>query len=473
MAVLAAAIGLTACASTPDDVVNRPSGEGVVTPAVVDYSPTVSDIGALLYMLSHPGVDVVAVTLPATGEAGCDLGTRVTLGILALYERDDIPVACDHAISPDARQWPAEFLSGTQNLAFSLPTPASSVDPRPAPDLIAQVAADADKPVVLLAVAPLTNVAYALTSHPEMKGELERIVIMGGSVDAPGNVEGTAAEWNFWIDPASAAIVLDSEVPITLVGLDATNDVPVPGFNRQAIQGAEQTDAIRYLGALVRLFPAVTGTFYYFWDELAAAVAAGEDVVTTEEIRLSVVTHGPEAGRSIRDPEGSSVTVAMGVPSPHDFYTEFLSRVAGAPVSVGGTATAEESAYLVALDETLVEYRRLLAEAFESGAFAENTLFDGPAAAIVLEPLILAITATVLQVERLTPPPSLATLHTDYLDALRLFDQHRDDIIDHLRSAESWLEFQTTDPFIGHFPSACEELRQEADWLGVDVTLCG
>lgn len=39
-------------------------------PVIVDYSPTVSDIGGLMYLLAHPDVDVIAISLPVTGEAG-------------------------------------------------------------------------------------------------------------------------------------------------------------------------------------------------------------------------------------------------------------------------------------------------------------------------------------------------------------------------------------------------------------------
>lgn len=57
---------------------------------------------------------------------------------------------------------------------------------------------------------------------------------MGGVVDVPGNVgashggiDNMAADWNIYVDPRAAAIVLQSGVPITLVPLDATNHVPV------------------------------------------------------------------------------------------------------------------------------------------------------------------------------------------------------------------------------------------------------
>ena len=302
---------------------------------IVDYSPTVSDVGALLYLLSHPGVDVLAITLPVTGEAGCELGLEVTFGILAMFEREDIPVACDPELPNGARQWPPEFLAGHESLSSGLPAAVGAVaDIRPAHELIADVAAGSDRPVILYAVAPLTNVARALDRHPDLAEQLDRLVIMGGALDAAGNVEGTDAEWNFWIDVAAAAQVLDSAAPITLVPLDATNDVPVPASWSRDLRQAEPSEAISYLSYLVENFPAVTSGFYYLWDELAASVTAGDGLVNTQEQAVKVVQEpGPSYGSIVRDPSGARVLVATGVPAPQSFYARFLTILADGPVS--------------------------------------------------------------------------------------------------------------------------------------------
>jgi inosine-uridine nucleoside N-ribohydrolase len=301
---------------------------------IVEYSPTVSDVGALLYLLSHLDVDVLAITLPVTGEAGCELGIEVTLGILALFKKSDVPVACDPERPPNAEEWPADFVAGQESLTFGLPEVDTSVtDSRPAHQLIADIVGESERPVTLVAVAPLTNVARALDRHPELADGLGRIVIMGGAVDAPGNVGAADAEWNFWIDVPAAARVLGSGVPITLVPLDATNDVPVPSLWQSDLEEATKTEPVEYLTALVRIFPAVTSGFFYLWDELAASVAAGEDLVDAEELNLSVVQEpGPEYGGVVRDPSGTPTLVATTVRDPDDFSSHFLSTLAGAPV---------------------------------------------------------------------------------------------------------------------------------------------
>lgn len=307
----------------------RPFGK---TKVVVDYSPTVSDVGALLYLLSHPEVDVVAITLPVTGEAGCDLGIDVTLRILALYGRLSIPVACGLEMPASANPWPTGFLDGQEFLAFGLPEPASTPSDLAAHDLIAEVVGKTPGPVVLLTVGPLTNVGNFLDRHPDATGGIERIVMMGGAVEVAGNVEGTRAEWNIWVDIAAAADVIASGVPIMMVPLDATNAVPVPNGWETTVDRATQTPSIGYLGELVRRFPAVTSGFFYLWDELAATVAAGEGLVTLDERTISVIEEpGQDLGRTVLDPAGARVVVGSGVPDPEGFYEHFLSTLAQAP----------------------------------------------------------------------------------------------------------------------------------------------
>lgn len=296
-------------------------------PLIVDYSPTVSDVGGLMFLLSHPRVDVIAISMSETGEAGCSLGIDVTLGILAMFGREDIPVACDPTVPDHAHRWPAEFLEGNEKLLDGLPQPTVGATDEVVSDLIARVAAESDRPVTVYAVEPLTAIAKALADHEGLAGDIERIVIMGGAVDASGNVFDSQAEWNLYIDTHAAADVVGSGIPVTLVPLDATNDVPVPNRYGEKLSDWPPSDAISYLRGLVERFPSVTSGFYFLWDELAASVAAGETFATFEEMNLAVVVGGPDDGRTVRG-GGALVTVATGVEKPDLFYEHFLETLA-------------------------------------------------------------------------------------------------------------------------------------------------
>jgi inosine-uridine nucleoside N-ribohydrolase len=78
--------------------------------------------------------------------------------------------------------------------------------------------------LTLIALGPLTNLAHALRRDAQVVRQLAGVVIMGGAVTVPGNVT-PVAEFNIYVDPEAAQIVFSSGLPITLIGLDVTEQV--------------------------------------------------------------------------------------------------------------------------------------------------------------------------------------------------------------------------------------------------------
>lgn len=74
----------------------------------------------------------------------------------------------------------------------------------------------------IVAVGPLTNIANAIISHPDLKCMVKRILIMGGA--AVGGNATMAAEFNIYADPHSAETVMQSGIPVVMFGLDVTVD---------------------------------------------------------------------------------------------------------------------------------------------------------------------------------------------------------------------------------------------------------
>jgi purine nucleosidase len=149
-----------------------------------------------------------------------------------------------------------------------------------------------------------------------------------------GTCKRSNSEWNFWIDVPVAAAVIESGVRITLVPLDATNDVPVPDDHYRALSDAAQSDAIVYLTGLLDLFPSATSDFYFMWDELAASVVSGEPVASAETMTITVLVGGDDDGQIVATEDGYEVEVATGVDAPETFYAIFRSVLSNAPGSV-------------------------------------------------------------------------------------------------------------------------------------------
>jgi len=75
--------------------------------------------------------------------------------------------------------------------------------------------------LTLIFVGPLTNLAMALRIAPGIVDHIKEIIIMGGGYLVNNITSG--AEFNFWVDPEAAKIVMDCGAPIRLVPLDATH----------------------------------------------------------------------------------------------------------------------------------------------------------------------------------------------------------------------------------------------------------
>ncbi|MDR2023802.1 MAG: nucleoside hydrolase [Hungatella sp.] len=97
-----------------------------------------------------------------------------------------------------------------------LPTPGTLH----AVDAMREVVIESDAPIIIVALAPLTNLALFIRMYPELLPRIECITLMGGGIDH-GNIT-HSAEFNIYVDPEAAEIVFASGVPVVMSGLDVT-----------------------------------------------------------------------------------------------------------------------------------------------------------------------------------------------------------------------------------------------------------
>ena len=153
----------------------------------------------------------------------------------------------------------------------------------------------------MLTLSSLTNLGALVRDHPEAVDGVERIVTMGGALDVLGNVEDEpSTEWNLYIDPEATRLVLASGIPLTLVPLDATNDVP---GNRRLIARAQLAEGHPAGVASAQFWranaEAIVGEGFYFWDELAATVTFEPDLVALERRTVDFIEG---LGATVEDP---------------------------------------------------------------------------------------------------------------------------------------------------------------------------
>jgi inosine-uridine nucleoside N-ribohydrolase len=158
--------------------------------------------------------------------------------------------------------------------------------------------------VTFIAIGPMTNLAIALRLRPDLAVRIEKLVFMGGAIDAPGNVT-SKAEFNFWFDPEAAQAVLRSAIPKKVMfGLDITNQAPLRKADFEQIIAVKTPITELYAEDMGNQFPAFNknpDAVTYLWDALVAAYLIDEGVVAASEMKyLDVDTRfGPDYGAVI------------------------------------------------------------------------------------------------------------------------------------------------------------------------------
>lgn len=203
---------------------------------VLDVDTGVDDALAILLALRSPAMDVRAITCVA-GNADVDQVVANTLRVLDAASAPDIPVARGMTRPLVEPPRPARHVHGEDGMGdLGLPRSQRSPVGIHAVELLRTTLASATEPIILIPLAPLTNIAVLVRTYPELLDRIDRIVLMGGAA-AVGNAT-AAAEFNVWHDPEAAAIVLDSGVPTTMYGLDVFYEPVVPVADVQALVSA-------------------------------------------------------------------------------------------------------------------------------------------------------------------------------------------------------------------------------------------
>ena len=202
---------------------------------LIDTDPGIDDALALLLVLSSPAASVEAITA-AAGNVPVDQAVLNVFRILDVVRPALMPKTARGASAPLKRALvTAGHVHGDDGLGNldrfvdahgrpRYPTLPHSLETRDGAELILEMADRFGKELVVVALAPLTNLAVAVERDLARLRRVGRIVIMGGAVAAPGNVT-PVAEYNFYVDPEAAAAVFEAGLPLELVPLDVTRQV--------------------------------------------------------------------------------------------------------------------------------------------------------------------------------------------------------------------------------------------------------
>ena len=314
-------------------------------PVIIDTDMGVDDWFALLYLLNRPDVEVLAVTMPITGESSCRAGLQNINKLIDLSGKmanKTIPVACGKPytqkfIAPFPKQWrnEADVLAG-----IALPPSSRIPLTMPAEQLIQEVVAKQAslgvKPIVIT-LGPLTTLANILEQNPDFKNQVAHVMSMGGAVSVKGNVhylhptvtKNRVSEWNFYADPLAAKKVIESGIAFKLVPLDATDTVPLNQAFMKKFKQSRKTKIAQFIYmAINQRIKIQNHSSYCFWDCLTVAMVFDSNMGSFKSLPIRVRYGDPLiSGQTVVDHQhGHHIQVALSA-NPQRFHQDFLEVI--------------------------------------------------------------------------------------------------------------------------------------------------
>ena len=258
--------------------------------------PPQDDAMALFFVLNSPELEIVGITTVA-GNRSVNIATADALKVLEVTSRTEIPVF-QGAASPlmhRGTEWDTKRHGGWYANEPAREPPGGfakkTVETRSAIEFLVSTVMQNPGQVTILGLGPLTNIAMAMRMEPRFAGHVKQLVIMGGAIaslpDGGGN-HTPNAEFNFYVDPEAAQIVLRSGIPIVLSPLNVSRKAR---FTKEWYDKIVATDT-----PITRLVKETLGPGYQqrpdrialMYDQVAAVALVAPALIKTVELYVDV-----------------------------------------------------------------------------------------------------------------------------------------------------------------------------------------
>lgn len=301
-------------------------------PIIIDTDPGVDDCFAIMLMQTSARHSIKALTVTA-GNVGIRHTLRNTLGLCELIDLDaPVHAGADRPLIIPLQM--ADDVHGANGLGgYSFEQQNRQPEECTAWDAIAQIARSEAGQLEILSLGPPTNIALALLHYPEIKPLIRRIVVMGGTTGT-GNTY-PYSEFNFWCDPHAAQVVLESGIPLEMVGLNATRQA-LMNLDEMAQVGGIRPAVKRFIDYLTSFYVTTARTFGYgnrlhIPDAVAAAVMIKPEICTFKPARVRCVTEqNAQQGRSVVDfhqTDGLTSIIDVAVKIEPDEYKKMMFSI--------------------------------------------------------------------------------------------------------------------------------------------------
>lgn len=274
---------------------------------IIDCDPGHDDAIALILASRADNIKILGVTTVA-GNSYVHNTTRNARKVLDYVDVKDVGVyqGCERPLMRELYRLTGAIIHGEDGLGGpKIPDPVTPIQKEHGVDFIIRTLRESEEKVVLIPVGPLTNIAMALTKAPDIKEKIEKIIIMGGAINDPGNIT-SAAEFNIFVDPEAAKIVFSSGCKIYLNTLDVSMKAV---FYENDIETLRvQGDKVSEIVAKLLDFFAGTHVDHFGFkacpihDALCVGVLIDESLIEYEETFVDISVNDPlTMGETVAD----------------------------------------------------------------------------------------------------------------------------------------------------------------------------
>lgn len=268
---------------------------------IIDCDPGIDDAIGLLFAMRRPEFEILGITAVA-GNGPVECSTQNALKLTALADRLDIPVysGCEKPICRERTGEDGASVHGADYMGNNhLPIPTHEAKTG-AVDFILEKAFEEE--ITVITVGPMTNLAAAYKKDKETFKKIKNIFSMGGSI-LYGNTT-AVSEYNYWSDPEAAQMVFESMVPIYMLGLNATEQIPLKKEHQDMLMKGDK--CCRFAGEvltyLLEYGQEFVGEYAAVVHDLTAMVACCRpELFTWENWHVEISTSDITRGECVAD----------------------------------------------------------------------------------------------------------------------------------------------------------------------------
>lgn len=269
---------------------------------IIDTDTATDDAVAIMMALKNDYFNIKAITTVA-GNVDLNQATSNALYTCELCEKY-IPVYKGESHPLKRKLETSKFFHGKDGLGDTGPyIPSKKAESENAITEIISLINKHPNEIEIIAIGPLTNIAKVFTYEPSVIKKIKSLYIMGGIGEGKGNIT-EHAEFNFWVDPDAADIVLNSEMNIKMIAWDTTQ---IYGYlNKKNFEDLEKinTPLSRFAINIQK-----KGLEYYkikynehkidLADPLAMAVMINDEDTNYKRCNIKIILDGEERGKDL------------------------------------------------------------------------------------------------------------------------------------------------------------------------------